>query len=1251
MSFLPPVVMEMRANASQFFSEQGKVVAAAKTTATETEKAAQKEAAAARTSAAEATRAAEQKTLAAETSAKAAVVAADRRIAAEVKATEAQAKATQMQTESLGVMTKEQQVAYDKQIAAAERAANAVSLAAAKEIQAQDNAAAAAVASAAAQAKAADLQVVAAEKSAAAQEVAATRTKVAMASVVGVANKISAVSLLAGAAVAIGATEMAAHFEKSTMLLVTAGGEQMSALDGVRKGILDISTQTGTSAEQMSEGMYIMEKAGFRGAAGLAALKASAQGAKDENVDLATMSQATTDVLLDYGYKMDTAAHATDSAVRVTNMLVAASGAAKTTMQDFAGSMSAIVPIASTAKISFAEVGGAIATMTQHGQTAQQSSQNLANLVMSLIRPNNLASAAMSQLGIDTTDLAQHLGDRGLSGSLKIVDDAIKAHTKDGLVYTGTMKDNANAAKAMKTIMDQMSPTMANQSQKLLDGEMSQKKYGIAAKNLGGDAGALGNQFLNLYKANSGVTDALKAGKPAYETYNAALRDTLGNVTAMRAAQMLLMNNGREFEANIKAIGEAGNKTGQDISTWADMQSTLSVQMDQTKQMAANFGIELGTKLIPVAKDTVKGVTDLFHGFEQGNPVLLGVAGIIGGALLISTVNFGIQMGKTVVKTISGLVDMGATAIAQSSLFVSGMMADEVAVGQFSSKAELAGAKVKGMGGTMAGVGAMAAGLAASLMVVAAGSEKVTIDAGKMATALTVFGDGTSTSKAQMDSMFSHWSTQWGMATSDIHGVDDAVNKLLHEDFQDQMSKWGDGLRDMFGIAHGEASQNEAAFKSMGDQLGKLADTNLTKAQSAFQQLALKTDGSKESLQKLLDAMPGYKNALEDQVRSTGKTLSQQEMVEYAYGKIPKTMQDAAKSTTGFTDAIGQVHPITPELQKSLDDAGVSADGLATDLGKVLDGMLATGMKTETTRAATEGFNKTIRDADTAVADLVKSHVDVSNALNDTATDFNLADEAGSALNDKFTAIKDKGVAVAKSMVGQGKDSVVGALQDTYDNMLRAADSMGIHGQAAIDLTRNLMGIPKNVDVKTWMDAQARAEADKLQASLDKLPTFKSVAVHVQYTESGTAVLQHASDAGGGNTIKISNMGGAVSETMGFFDGGIIPGTPPSNPRIDNLMAEVNGKPLKVRSGEFITNEPATKANLPWLKASNAGLNIGNAMQSRYASGYAQGAAQAAPAYAIAGAQGPNITNNVNVQTNATGDQIAKAISWEMRIK
>ena len=1250
--FLPPVVMEMRANATQFLSEQAKVIASAKTTATETEKAAQKEAAAARTAAAEATRAAEQKTLAAETSAKAAQNATDKRVLAEAKATEAQAKAGQMQAAITDESTAAQKAAYDAQAAAAQKAASAVELAAAKEAEAQGKATTAAVAATDAQKAAADAQVVASEKAAAAQEVAATRTKVAMGSVVGVANKISAVSVLAAGAVAVGSLEMASSFEKSTMLLVTAGGESMNALAGVRQGILDISTQTGTSAEQMSEGMYIMEKAGFRGAAGLAALKASAEGAKDENVDLATMSQAVTDVLLDYGYKMDTAAHATDSSVRVTNMLVAASGAAKTTMQDFAGSMSAIVPIASTAKISFDQVGGAIATMTQHGQTAQQSSQNLANLVMSLIRPNNLASAAMSQLGIDTTDLAQNLGQRGLYGTLQIVDQAIKDHTKDGLVYTGTMKDNANAAKAMNTIMGQMSPTMANLSKGLQDGSVSQKEYAKEVKGLGGEAGALGNQFMTLYKANSGVTDSLKAGKPAYETYNAALRDVLGNVTAMRAAQMLLMNNGKEFEANIKAIGDAGRKTGQDIATWADMQSTLSVQMDQTKQMVANLGIELGSKLIPAAKGAVSGFTDLVHGFEKGNPVLLGLAGIIGGALTISAVNFGIQMGKTVVKTISGLIDMGATAIAQSTLFVRGMMQNEIAVGEFSTKAEIAGSKVKGIASGLGTAGAVVGIVATGLALI--GQNVKLIDPTpieQVTKALTDFGAavGGGAGKVEVDNLFSNWNQQIGVATNNTKDLSGAMHDFLHQDFNATMNHNFDGLNEMFGMAKSEAGQFEDKLTQVGQSLGDMAKGGqIDTAARDFDQLGKTWVDNGGKMQDLLDKMPAYKQSLIDSAGAAGLQLSQQELLDYAMGRLPQKMQDAAKSTGGFTDAIGQVHPITPELQKSLDDAGVSADGLATDLSKVLDGMLATGMKTEDARTAQANFNKTISDATSAIPDLVKQNVDLSNALNATGTDFNLADEGGRQLNDRFTAVKDKGLDVAKSMVGQGKDSVVGALQDTYDNMLNAANAMGIHGQAAVDLTRNLLGIPKNVDVKTWVDtAAAQAATDKLQGSLDRLPTYKSVSVNVQYTESGTQVLKNAQDAGNTMTTKISNMGGAVSETMGFWDGGIIPGTPPSNPRIDNILTMVDGKPLKVRSGEFITNEPMTKVNMPWLKASNAGLDLGKAMQSRFASGYQQGAQQA-PQYAASGG-GTHVTNNIAVQTNATGDEIARAIAWQMR--
>jgi hypothetical protein len=44
----------------------------------------------------------------------------------------------------------------------------------------------------------------------------------------------------------------------------------------------------------------------------------------------------------------------------------------------------------------------------------------------------------------------------------------------------------------------------------------------------------------------------------------------------------------------------------------------------------------------------------------------------------------------------------------------------------------------------------------------------------------------------------------------------------------------------------------------------------------------------------------------------------------------------------------------------------------------------------------------------------------------------------------------------------------------------------------------------------------------------------------------------------------------------GFASGGMVPGTPPANPKQDNLLAKVDGKGLVgIRSREFIQPEPA----------------------------------------------------------------------------
>src|SRR5664280_3003518 len=96
-------------------------------------------------------------------------------------------------------------------------------------------------------------------------------------------SKMSVAYLAAGAAIAGFAYESvkaAGDFQQQTSVLMTAAGETGKGLEVVRKGILDIATSTGTTWQNLTDGMYLVEKAGYRGADGLKVLTAAAQGAR-----------------------------------------------------------------------------------------------------------------------------------------------------------------------------------------------------------------------------------------------------------------------------------------------------------------------------------------------------------------------------------------------------------------------------------------------------------------------------------------------------------------------------------------------------------------------------------------------------------------------------------------------------------------------------------------------------------------------------------------------------------------------------------------------------------------------------------------------------------------------------------------------------------------------------------------------------------------------------------------------------------
>jgi TP901 family phage tail tape measure protein len=495
-------------------------------------------------------------------------------------------------------------------------------------------------------------------------------SKAAGVSAAAVGKSMTKTGLIMAAGLGV-AVKQAVDFQQKMNLLVTAAGESPKAIGQVAKGLQDIAIQTGTSLDQMADGMYLAEKAGFRAANGLLVMRAAAQGARAENVDLATFTNALTSVMTSYSYKAD-------QATNVTNMLVRAAGASKTTMQEFAGALATVLPVASALGISFPQVAGAMSVLTQHGTSAREATQELANLIRNLAGQNNVAKASLEQLGVPVVDLQKNLGRRGLTGTLAIVTRALRAHGHAGMIVTDALKHSATATQAMNTMVSKMPSHLAKASKEFANGAMSAKEYRQTFKDLGGPATAMGQQFMGLFLQSKGFSNALKSGNPRVATLASTLQKALGGATGLRTALQLGVATNKEasssaklLAANTKDIGDAGKKGGKDIETWAKTSETAAVKLGRLKAAGEVFGVVMGNIVLP-AVTTVVGALTKFLGWLTDLPgpvkhmigygTLLAASFLLLGGLLIKLVEFGrrfygslMTMGRGVGRLMSGL--------------------------------------------------------------------------------------------------------------------------------------------------------------------------------------------------------------------------------------------------------------------------------------------------------------------------------------------------------------------------------------------------------------------------------------------------------------------------------------------------------------------------------------------------------------------------------------------------------------------
>lgn len=455
---------------------------------------------------------------------------------------------------------------------------------------------------------------------AAASTTATTAGKVAQFQKTGLL--IGAGAVVAGA----GFVHMAADFETATNKLLTSAGESHDAIGMVRDGLLSMAGQVGVSADDLAKALYKVESAGYHGSAGLGLLKAAEQGAKAEGADATTVADALSSAMRDYYPNAKSAAEVTQASTDVMSKLIGATSAGKMTFDELAGALNSILPVSSAAKISLSDTLGVLASMTVHGISAQQATQNIADAVRHLQSPTMVMSKAMATLGVDSVDVAAKLGQRGLAGTMEFLSEKVKAAMPPGSDRVILELGNA---------LSKSSPKVQELGQRLMDGSITMKQYSGAAGKLDPISAKQAGAFATLAGSYHQLGNQQISGADVMATYSGMMQKVMGDATGLKVALMTTGDNAGYTSDAIKTVSGSTADASGNVKGWADVQDTFNQKLAQAKDGFGAMAISIGQKLMPIASKIIGVFATMAHWFGEHKWAATALAYLLGGALVI----------------------------------------------------------------------------------------------------------------------------------------------------------------------------------------------------------------------------------------------------------------------------------------------------------------------------------------------------------------------------------------------------------------------------------------------------------------------------------------------------------------------------------------------------------------------------------------------------------------------------------------
>lgn len=208
------------------------------------------------------------------------------------------------------------------------------------------------------------------------------------------------------------AVKMSIDFDTSMRKIVGLVGIGKDTVNGWKDDIRDMSRETGIGMTQLADALFFVTSAGFRGAAAMRVLRASARASAAGLGETKTVADAVTSAVNAYGEKVLSASSATD-------VLVAGVREGKMPVDALAGSIGQVLGVASEVGVSFQEVTAIAATLSRVGAPVNRTMTGIRFLLTSLVNPTSKAAKVLKGVGLSADDVRNSIKKRGLLTTLQ----------------------------------------------------------------------------------------------------------------------------------------------------------------------------------------------------------------------------------------------------------------------------------------------------------------------------------------------------------------------------------------------------------------------------------------------------------------------------------------------------------------------------------------------------------------------------------------------------------------------------------------------------------------------------------------------------------------------------------------------------------------------------------------------------------------------------------------------------------------